>query len=144
MMDEADYPILFATTQATWAPIDLRFELLTGEVDPDRIARVFVVPYIGVACVVVGFEHGDWRPAGGLEPGRELPGSAGAELAEEAGGRLLDYTPFAVLRCHSRAAAPYRPHEPHPDYDCLYGYGEVELVGPPSSTTVPSAPLPSR
>jgi 8-oxo-dGTP diphosphatase len=36
-----------------------------------------------------------------------------------------------VLRCHSRASAPYRPHEPHPDYDCLYGYGEVELVGPP-------------
>jgi hypothetical protein len=36
-----------------------------------------------------------------------------------------------VLRCHSRAPAPYRPHEPHPDYDCLYGYGEVELVGPP-------------
>jgi 8-oxo-dGTP diphosphatase len=36
-----------------------------------------------------------------------------------------------VLRCHSRALAPYRPHEPHPDYDCLYGYGEVELIGPP-------------
>jgi hypothetical protein len=36
-----------------------------------------------------------------------------------------------MLRCHSRAAGPYRPHEPHPDYDCLYGYGEVELVGPP-------------
>jgi 8-oxo-dGTP diphosphatase len=36
-----------------------------------------------------------------------------------------------VLRCHSRAPAPYRPHEPHPDYDCLYGYGEVKLVGPP-------------
>ena len=46
-------------------------------------------------------------------------------------GWLLTYTPFALLRCHSRAPAPDRPHEPHPDYDCLYGYGEVELVGPP-------------
>ena len=35
------------------------------------------------------------------------------------------------MRCHYRAPAPYRPPEPHPDYDCLYGYGEVELVGPP-------------
>jgi len=35
-----------------------------------------------------------------------------------------------VLRCHARSA-PYRPHLPHPDYDCLYGYGDVELVGVP-------------
>jgi hypothetical protein len=44
MGDEVDYPVLFGTTQATWEQIDLRFELLTGEVDPDRIARVFVSP----------------------------------------------------------------------------------------------------
>jgi|Tabmets5t2r1_1033131.scaffolds.fasta_scaffold12947_3 8-oxo-dGTP diphosphatase len=132
MADEVDYPALFGTTQATWAPIDLRFELLTGEGDPDRIARVYVVPFIGAACVVVGFEHGDWGPAGGgLEPGESFRAALERELAEEAGARLLSYTPFAVLRCHTRAAGPYRPHEPHPDYDCLYGYGEVELVGPP-------------
>jgi hypothetical protein len=65
MADAAAYPVLFGTTQASWAPIDLRFELLTGEADPTRIARVYVVPFVGAAC------------------------------------------------------------------DCLYGYGEVELVGPP-------------
>jgi 8-oxo-dGTP diphosphatase len=43
----------------------------------------------------------------------------------------LTYTAFAMVRCHSRTPAPYRPHEPHPDFDCLYGYGEVELVGSP-------------
>jgi 8-oxo-dGTP diphosphatase len=102
------------------------------EVDAGRIARVYVVPFIEDACVVVGFEHGDWGPAGGgLEPGESLRAALERELAEEAGGRLLTYTPFAVLCCHSRAAAPYRPHEPHPDYDCFYGYGEVELVSPP-------------
>jgi 8-oxo-dGTP diphosphatase len=132
MVEEADYPVLFGTTQAGWAPIDLRFQFVTGEVDPRRVARVYVVPFIGAACVVVGFEHGDWGPAGGgLEPGESVRAALERELAEEAGGRLLTYTPFALLRCHSRAAGPYRPHEPYPDYDCLYGYGEVELVGPP-------------
>ena len=50
---------------------------------------------------------------------------------------MVDQAAYPVLfgttqaeRCRSRAPAPYRPHEPHPDYDCLYGYGEVELVGP--------------
>jgi len=132
MADEVDYPVLFGTTEATWAPIDLRFELLTGEVDPDRVARVYVVPFIGEACVVIGFEHGDWGPAGGgLEPGETFRAALERELAEEAGARLRTYTPFGLLRCHSRAAAPYRPHEPHPDYHCLYGHGEVELIGPP-------------
>jgi 8-oxo-dGTP pyrophosphatase MutT (NUDIX family) len=109
MVDEAAFPVLFGTTQATWALIDLRFQLLTGEVDPDRVARVYVVPFIGAACVVLGFEHGDWGPAGGgLDPGESIRTALARELAEEAGGRLLTYTPFAVLRCHSRAATPGR------------------------------------
>ena len=132
MVDQTAYPVLFGTTQASWAPMDLRFELLTGAVDPDRIARVYVVPFNGAACVVVGFEHGDWGPVGGgREPDESIRAALERELAEEAGGRLLTYTPFAVLQCHSRLPAPYRPHEPHPDYGCLYGYGEVELVGLP-------------
>lgn len=45
--------------------------------------------------------------------------------------------PFAVLRCHSRAPAPYRSHEPYPDFDCLYGYGEVELIGLPQLSDSP-------
>jgi 8-oxo-dGTP diphosphatase len=138
MVDQTLYPVLFGTTQASWAPIDLRFEQLTGAVDPGRIARAYLVPFIGAACVVVGFEHRDWGPVGGgREPGESVRAALERELAEEAGGRLLTYTPFAVLRCHSRAPAPYRPHEPHPDYDCLYGYGEVELVGPPQLDDCP-------
>jgi hypothetical protein len=33
MAEEFEYPVLFGTTQATWGPIDLRFELLTGAVE---------------------------------------------------------------------------------------------------------------
>jgi len=66
----------------------------------------------------------------GLEPGETVPGALERELREEAGARLCAYTAFGVLRCHAHGA-PYRPHLPHPDYDCLYGYGDVELVGAP-------------
>jgi 8-oxo-dGTP diphosphatase len=95
MIDATAYPVLLGTTQASWAPIDLRFELLTGAVDPGRIARVYLVPFIAAACVVVGFEHGDWGPVGGgREPGESVRAALERELAEEAGGRLLTYTPF--------------------------------------------------
>jgi hypothetical protein len=78
MAEELDFPVLFGTTRAAWAPIDC-----ASSSSPAR-----------------------WKPAADLHP-------------------------FAVLRCHSRLAGAYRPHLPHPDYDCLYGYGDVELVGAP-------------
>jgi hypothetical protein len=40
-----------------------------------------------------------------------------------------------LLRCHSRAAAPYRPHLPHPDFLGLIGYGDVEVIGSPAVPT---------
>jgi hypothetical protein len=81
MVDQSAYPVLFGTTQASWAPIDLRFELLTGETDPDRVARVYVVPFIGAVCVVVGFQHGDWGPVGGgREPGESVRAALEREL----------------------------------------------------------------
>ncbi len=133
MIDKRDYPTLFGTTEVDWAPIDVRFSLLNGEVDPTLVARVYIVPFVGDSCVVVGFDTagGDWGPAGGgLEPGESFHEALERELREEAGARLRSYTPFGVLRCHARGR-PYRPHLPHPDYDCVYGYGDVELVGAP-------------
>lgn len=133
MIDQRDYPVLFRRTEMTWAPIKARFALLGGEIDLGLVARVYVVPFIGEDCVVVGFgaDGSDWGPAGGgLEPGETYQAALDRELREEAGARLRGYTPFGILHCRSHAPR-YRPHLPHPDYDCLYGYGDVELVGPP-------------
>jgi 8-oxo-dGTP diphosphatase len=133
VIDQRDYPTLFGRTEVTWAPIDARFSLLTGEIDIALPARVYIVPFIGDNCVVVGFDtdSSDWGPVGGgLEPGETFQAALERELREEAGARLRSYTAFGVLHCRSHAAR-YRPHLPHPDYDCLYGYGDVELVGAP-------------
>lgn len=129
------YPVLFGTRRASWAPIDLRFTLHTEAVDDQQVARVYVVPFVHEHCLVVGFENGDWGPpGGGLEPEETWRAALERELGEEAGARLLSYTPFGVLHCHSRGK-PYRPHLPHPDFDCLYGYGDIELAGVPVART---------
>jgi 8-oxo-dGTP diphosphatase len=131
--DQRDYPALFGRTEMSWAAIETRFELLSGELDVALLARVYVVPFVGDDCVVVGFgtDGSQWGPAGGgLEPGETYLDGLRRELREEAGACLESYTPFGVLHCRSHAPR-WWPHLPHPDYDCLYGYGDVELVGDP-------------
>jgi len=145
MVDEAAFPVLFGTTQATWAPIDLRFKLLTGEVDPDRVARVYVVPFIGAACVVLGFEHGDWGPAGGgLDPGESIRTALARELAEEAGGRLLTYTPFACCVAIHGPPLPTGPMSPTPTTTACTATATWSWQARHSLTTAPSAPWRSR
>jgi 8-oxo-dGTP diphosphatase len=129
-IDQAAYPGVFGVTGLPGLPVAVTFRLLDGTVEDAMVASVYVVPFVGPdACVVLGFDDGSWSlPGGTVEPGEPWTAALERELLEEAGARLLGpYTPFAMLACRSRAPGPYRPHLPHPDYHCLYGYGQVEL-----------------
>jgi 8-oxo-dGTP diphosphatase len=133
-VDQGAYPGVFGVMAVPGAPVDARFRLVDGGVDGDLVASAYVVPFLDSAtCVVLGFGNGDWSlPGGTVEPGEGWAAALERELIEEANARLCGaYTPFGVLACHSRASGPYRPHLPHPDYFCLYGYAQVELLTTP-------------
>src|SRR5579859_167513 len=114
-----------------WARVVAYFEL--GADPPDRlISNVSIVPFVGAGCLVLGLADGEWElPGGTREAGEPYLATARRELLEEAGARLLAFTPFGAWRCHSSAPAAYRPHLPHPEFYRLTGYGEVTIVGPP-------------
>jgi 8-oxo-dGTP diphosphatase len=111
-------------TYQPWPPL--------GDVDEGLVASVHLVPFVGDQAVVSRVEDQWIIPGGTLEPGEHWRDAAARELLEEAGARLRDVTPFAVLRCHDDGPTPYRAHLPWPDFLWIVGWAEVELVGPPT------------
>jgi 8-oxo-dGTP pyrophosphatase MutT (NUDIX family) len=133
VLDERDFPALFGITELSGAPVDARFALLDGALDERLVASVYVVAFVAGECLMARLDCGDWLLLGGTrEPGEGSLAALERELLEEAGARLLSYTPFALLDCQSRAE-PLRPHLPHPHYQCLLGHGDVEVVSDPST-----------
>jgi 8-oxo-dGTP pyrophosphatase MutT (NUDIX family) len=129
-INTADYPHLFCEVFWAWGPIHATFELLDAA--PTNVSNVNVVPFVGDRCVIVQHTNGLWEIVGGtLEPDEPYLQALTREAREEAGARLLNFTPFGAWKCHSDAPKPYRPHMPHPDFYRLVGYGEVELDGVP-------------
>ncbi|MEO8393595.1 MAG: NUDIX domain-containing protein [Chloroflexota bacterium] len=128
----ADLQALFEDIH--WGPVSAHFERRT-ELPPDAlISNVTVVPFMGDRVVIIRLADGRYEvPGGTREPDEAYVDTARRELIEEAGARLLNYTPFGAWRCTSSAEKPYRPHLPHPHFYRVAGYGEVELVSQPTN-----------
>src|SRR5215203_623778 len=115
------YPAL--AREADWGFARVQFGLC-GPLPPAHlISNVNLVPFVGAACVVIHVHPGRWEmPGGTVEPGEPYIDTLRRELLEEAGACLLTFTPLGAWRCLSPAAAPFRPHMPHPEFYRLVGW----------------------
>lgn len=133
-IDLADYPDLAQPFRWKWGPIDASFELLDEIPGDELISNVRIVPFVGEQVVILKMDDGQWNhPGGTLEPGEPYVETARRELVEEAGAKLLSLKPFGLIRCHSYAEKPFRPHMAHPDFFQIVVTADVELVSEPTN-----------
>ncbi|HEY0617493.1 MAG TPA: NUDIX domain-containing protein [Kribbella sp.] len=107
-------PELFAPGFWGWGDLDVRFS--TEEPPDELISNVHVVARTEGGIVVCANDLG-WRflPGGTREPDEPIEETAGRELLEEAGARLVGpMTWLGAHRAEHRRPEPYRPHLPHP------------------------------
>lgn len=99
-----------------------------------RVQSVNVVPFVGDACVVIGFEDGSMTlPGGTIELGESLHEAARRELLEEARAEVHTLSLIGAWACHSEDASPWRSHLPHPDFLRLVFWGDTSIVSAPAN-----------
>lgn len=91
------------------------------------------IPRLGPPVVLVrSFDH-DWElPGGTREPGKHPNSVLHRELREEIGARFDKSERFGLGRCASEAAAPCRPHIPHPEFTVPVGAVRTRSISTPA------------
>lgn len=128
------YPMLHRPERWEWAATTT-MAFSTHLPDDAVVVSTHVVGFTGGDVLLCrGEGPDDWfLPGGTRERGETAEDSLVRELLEEAGARLTG--PFHGVGAHagvSEAPAPCRPHLAHPFAAWLWGWGEVEVVAPPS------------
>jgi 8-oxo-dGTP diphosphatase len=130
----AECDVLFVSSYVEYADADVTG---TMQEPPEHlIHRVHVVASPEPGLVTVCESQEGWRflPGGRLEPGESLTTAARRELMEEAGSEVIgSLQPFFSQVAHSRRAAPYLPHVPHPIIWWTFVAAETSVTGAPTS-----------
>lgn len=116
----------------TWANGMVHVEYRAGLAPASMVANVRVVPFLddGRCVLAKAAEFGWMVPGGTREPGETPLETAVREMREEIGATLVSYRPIGADWCVTTGPV-YRPHLPHPEFCMVYGWGDVELDGPP-------------
>jgi 8-oxo-dGTP diphosphatase len=134
-VDPERYPLLVSEQEAMWGSTRMRFVF---EIEPptlELVANVRCAGFSDERVLLIRTEEFGLSafPGGVLEPGEDWEQTLERELLEEAGARPLSYEVVGRIHFWSGRAEPYRPHLPHPEFQSVVTFAEVEFVGSPTN-----------